>query len=213
MSRCQSMAGLTALGVVGLCLALFSSDPNPAEELAEVASPNARTRSESGGLSSPLWREIQALRLELSALQATQAELAARIEEIGAREEGEEDEGASEALEDEPAPGVQRLEALNEALERDGVDPAWSVRTEREIAVRLQRADLAGARFVDAICGATLCRVEIELPPSGDTDGTTRALHDVGPWGGASFVVVEQGDPAVAEIWVAREGHPLPRPG
>lgn len=213
MSRCQLMAGLTALGVAGLCLALFSSNPTPVEEPVEVASPNARPRGEPGGLSSPLWREIQGLRLELSALQATQAELAARIEEIGAREEEEEEEGAPIALEDEPSSGVQRLEVLSEALERDGVDPAWSVRKEREIAVRLQRADLAGARFVDAVCGASLCRVEIELPPSGDTDGTTRALHDLGPWGGASFVVVEQGDPAVAEIWVAREGHPLPRPG
>lgn len=123
------------------------------------------------------------------------------------------DKAGAPSPEDQPKAGDRRLAALAEALEREGEDPSWSAEAERQLAARVQGGNIAGAQLIDASCGTTLCRVELALPAEHVTDRTPWDLQLLSPWRGGALVSMGQGNPARVVVWVARQGHRLPRSG
>lgn len=132
---------------------------------------------------------------------------------ISAPGQGKTDEAGAPSPEDQSNAGTRRLAALAQALEREGEDPSWSAEAERQLAARVQGGNIAGAQLIDASCGTTLCRVELALPVERVTERTPWDLHMLAPWRGGALVSMGQGNPATVVVFVAREGHRLPRSG
>lgn len=107
-----------------------------------------------------------------------------------------------------PLPLPQRLAGYAARLAAEEPDPRWSGEAEVQLSRNLQ-PEGQEVQLVEASCGATLCRVELQL---GHPDAVTWALEGapqaVG-WDNVAFTSIEGHGPARAVLYVAREGYEL----
>jgi hypothetical protein len=170
--------------------------------------------------------ELRALRERLTRLDEAQASMARHLEELGAggalAESGAFPDAASGAAADvAPAPTEEQIaktaraatRTLEETFTAEPPDPEWAGRAELALTETYRNSEeLPGVNLLGAECRSTLCVLEVGL--DGDTS-PGEAYSDLvfaTPWPGESFIAIDEATGA-ALLYLAREGHSLPRAG
>lgn len=114
----------------------------------------------------------------------------------------------------DPNDGVAQAEAQHEsiqqALDKEALDPKWSGAAQAAVLNAYSGADFENVKFV-ASCKTTLCRVDIDMSQSKQPDIAARKLAFHQPWPAKSFMRVDTNTNR-AELYLARENHELPMP-
>jgi hypothetical protein len=107
--------------------------------------------------------------------------------------------------------GRQRAATITEAVDREPVDPDWGPATQTEITERFMIKAPLGFELQSVACKTSLCMAEIETP------SRKAGIQEVG-WHrflGLSRAYIhhgdEGGDTHRVTVFLARDGHPLPK--
>lgn len=207
----------SALVIAGLLLWLQSQD----EEQADASpAPRATTAKQSHSAEMrgqlALRREVAELRGELSELR----ESARRRAREGALDQPAQQ--VSDAQQDgkaidDPYGGMEPAERdaaiaddLRAAMNAEPADESWRDQTEATFHSAIARID--GADAVEVECRSTLCRVELAHATPGERTQGTDAFTTRIPWDASGYVHMVSSDPPTSVIYIARDGHDLPRP-
>jgi hypothetical protein len=205
---------LLAVVAAAAALALWTAMPTPpAGPSGEAATaPDAQ-------------QQLDALREELRGLRRQQAALGRKVDDAEAR--GAQPAGEDlEAVDVEPAAapvladpeaeaehGRRQLAALSELVETEQIDSRWARQAETSLREAFDDIpELAGVHVTDARCASTACRIRFGFD-EGDAHDNGKTLQVAlleTPWAAESYVHVPS-EGASAVVYLAREGHRLPR--
>ena len=212
------MSKWLALGSVGfVALACAVLALRPTTHVGPVANPSPRPDRAAiprrAVVDAGTRRVIHGLRDELDALREQQRDLQERLAEThpGPSLASEETGAAPHATAVEPD-AQRQLEALDRLVDREIVDGSWAHDAETSLRTALSSDEFEGMDVADVRCASTACRIEFAFD-GGQTEenGNTlkRAMFDL-PWSSPGFFHLP-GDQPIALMYVAREGHDLPR--
>lgn len=102
----------------------------------------------------------------------------------------------------------ERLLMLEASLHAEPVDKAWADETLASLTEGFTHSELADVKMVDAACGSTLCRVEVQLDPGKPKEENLQKLAMHRTWDGPTFVAVDA--TGNTQLYFAREGAELP---
>jgi hypothetical protein len=186
------------IGVIALLGATLAMGYDPIEPVPAPAAPAVASLAEAD------------LRNELRELRRQVAAVGARVSD-----EAPADDTEIEAA-PKPAPSSEetaaRFEhALAATIASEGDDPSWSRATEARIASALRSDAFAGTQLRAARCQRTLCRIELaHVDPDAQDNFLARVTHTP-PFNTRGYIKPSlPGDPAATEVYVARDGAPLP---
>ncbi|WP_437607348.1 hypothetical protein WMF20_42030 [Sorangium sp. So ce834] len=206
-------AGLLAVGAFAGAVFLARAYPAPAPRPAPGSGTADRdVEDRLAVVERRLDRERARLVSGSSALAAPAAQAA-----DAARGDGQED--AEEA--EEAAPRRTREEWARDVVDhytsfhaREADDPAWSSRTEAEMATVLREAELEGSSLDSVDCQSTVCRLELSHAGQDSQAHFLQHIPQQPPFDTAGFYHrVDTPDGASRTVlYVARAGHELPAP-
>lgn len=107
----------------------------------------------------------------------------------------------------------QHFAAIERKLAAEPVDVAWAPATERLIGETLARPIFAGSKLLSSACHSTLCRFEVSHASEADRRHFGSALPNRLPALPSGSMRRAEGDDARTIVYVAREGHQIPRDG
>jgi hypothetical protein len=187
---------LLAVGAIGLLAGVLVLIDRPAEPAsAAVIAPAPAPVAEVG------------LRNELRQLRGEIADVSARV--AGAPLAAEEPEAVPTRSARESAARFEQ--ALANRLASEGDDPAWSRATEARIATALRGDAFAGTQLRAARCQRTLCRIQLAHTDPDTQESFLAKVTHTPPFNTRGYIKPSlPGEPAATEVYVARDGHPLP---
>ncbi|MCG8424221.1 MAG: hypothetical protein MJE77_40530 [Proteobacteria bacterium] len=113
------------------------------------------------------------------------------------------DRGAEEAL-------AAQLSLLEDTIAAETLDQTWAASAVESLHQTFARDELTGVHLDRAECRNTFCRLEISFDTADHRDvGLHSAMHEL-PWQAEGFFHLA-GDSLEALVYLAREGHSLPR--
>ncbi|MBW2274863.1 MAG: hypothetical protein JRG96_16475 [Deltaproteobacteria bacterium] len=101
-----------------------------------------------------------------------------------------------------------QFQLLDTELSAERIDPAWSESATQSVIESLAKVSEQGLWLEHADCRTSFCRIDVGADPSASEDEILHAFRDIDPWSGEAFLHIENG---VGTIYMAREGHRLPR--
>ena len=104
-----------------------------------------------------------------------------------------------------------QIELMEKTIFTEETDPEWSSEAELALDEAYRSGEMEMVEIVDIDCRTTLCRVELSFDGSGSSEEDFFELVGLIPWGGQRFMRVDTGENAEAVVYLAREGHSLPR--
>jgi hypothetical protein len=184
-------------------------------------------RNEFTQLATKLTTEVDTLRQQLHQIDARQAAMASRSEQLS-EQEGlgkEELELSPEAVaeveavaltpEEEEQQIADQTQAQIELMEatvlREAIDPEWAPSAQKVLKETFQQEALSGMYLVDADCRTSLCRMEVVFDETLAPEDGFRMLTDNSPWQGQGFVRIGTDEDPSIMVYLAREGHSLPQ--
>ena len=106
---------------------------------------------------------------------------------------------------------LAQLQLFEDRLLEDGSDATWAPAAVETLHRAFRKDELASVHLDHAECGTSFCRLEVSFDSAEDGDkGLRIALQDM-PWRSEGFVHMSGGVTPEALVYVAREGHMLPR--
>jgi hypothetical protein len=180
-------------------IAAFRGRPTPQPGPAQAPS------SELEGQVAELQGELQVLRRQLQVLSR---------EEPGATPPAEADKPPPApplTQEEVSARDKRRFEGLAGKLAAEPLDHSWGPATERLIATTLEKPAFKGSKLVEATCRSTLCRLEVRHETEGDRRKFSSALPTRLPSLPSGSMRNAEGPERKTIVYVAREGHRVPR--
>jgi len=191
---------LVLVAVVAAALLSRGKPPN-------IGQSGAAAPADPSGELARMQGEMQLMRRQMSVMAQQQA---------GAKPAST----ASEATAPKPPPPTQeevsardkrRFENLGRKLAAEPVDRSWAPATERLIATTLQKPIFKGSKLLSATCRSTLCRFEVSHDSDVDRRKFGSTLPNRLPSLPSGSMRNAEGDERKTIIYVAREGHRIPR--
>lgn len=99
---------------------------------------------------------------------------------------------------------------IEETLQTEAPDPQWSGTAQQSLHEAFHSANIHGVTLEDAVCQTTLCRLKFNFDAQTSSDEGFRALQDAVPWEAAGFSRIDD-ETGEIEVYLAREGHDLPK--
>ena len=190
--------GIGAIAVLGGAVALLQDPPERAPATAAAAAP-----------ATPSLAEAQ-LRHELRQLRGDVAALKSGVADAVPAEPAEAEAAPSPAA--SPKEAMAKFErALATQIATEGDDPSWSRSTEARIADALRSDAFAGTKLRAARCQRTLCKIELAHVDADAQDTFLARVTHTAPFNTRGYIKPSlPGEDAATEVYVARDGHPLP---
>jgi hypothetical protein len=113
--------------------------------------------------------------------------------------------------EESAARDKRRFEGLARKLAAEPVDRQWGPATERLIADALAKPLFKGTKLLDATCHSTLCRFEVAHESDADRRRFASSLPSRLPQLPSGSMRNAEGPDRKTVVYVAREGHRVPR--
>lgn len=194
------MSRLVYLGIAAIAIlcGAWALLRDPVERAAGAAAPAAPALAEAE------------LRNELRQLRGQIATVNARVSNPAP--------AAAPGPEAAPQPSPSSLEqiarfehALADRIASEGDDPSWSRSTEARIADALRSDAFAGTQLRTARCQRTLCRIEVAHVDADAQDSFLMRVTHTPPLNTQGYIKPSlPGEPAATEVYVVRDGYPLP---
>ncbi len=167
---------------------------------------------------------------ELARMEEAQAELMRKVERLEALladagrgavsrddeqpladpEESEIDE-SPEAQEERMVARIrEQVELLETMLGRELVDKEWAKPAMIALRDAFETETAEGIDLLEADCRGSMCRIRLAFDPSRAEESFGR-LQAIVPWGGEAFFQIDDVGAGEAVLYLAREGHQLPR--
>lgn len=214
----MSTYSTSAVGVSG------ADGTNQEDDMAEPAA--ADLRSEVALLRSDLAEVQQQLRRLARTVQSAKSQAVREDKPTGTDETGytavsaalseqELREQEAKAIDEDYERSVARMEAGEAALRSESTDVIWSTQAAEALLAAFQNEELSGTAVRDLECRATLCRVELaHRNPERQLAFEQQFRFKIGTiLPRMTMHSEEQQDGTIsATIYLAREGHDLPRP-
>jgi hypothetical protein len=105
----------------------------------------------------------------------------------------------------------RHFEAIERELAAEPVDAAWAPATERIISDTMARPIFAGSKLLGSTCHSTLCRFEVSHASERDRRRFGSALPNRLPSLPSGSMRQGEGSEPRTIVYVAREGHQIPR--
>jgi hypothetical protein len=105
----------------------------------------------------------------------------------------------------------RRFEGLARRLAAEPLDLGWGPATERTIADTMKKPVFKGSKLLEATCRSTLCRFEVSHETDADRHRFSSALPTRLPSLPSGSMRNAEGPDRRTIIYVAREGHRVPR--
>lgn len=233
----MSAVGLLSLGlaIVGIGAAVFwihgsysashESSITESNSLVDINALKAEIREIKSGSSNLERRsakmnsELTSLRSQIVDLNHGQESIDRIIESSEASAPNDEEGVAAELTLEEEAEQVEAktlelIDLFEETILTEGTDPEWTILAELAIDEAAISEEMTKFNLVDAKCGTTMCRMELSFNGSESPEESFRKLVHFAPWQGEGFIRIQDGNdggPAQAVIYLAREGYTLPR--
>lgn len=118
---------------------------------------------------------------------------------------------AEEEMELADAEVRSQLELMEETVLTEETDAEWSKEAELALDQVYSKEEMEQVERVDVECRTTLCRIELFFDESAIPEEAFRNLAHLTPWEGEGFMRMDDGDKAQAVVYLAREGHSLPK--
>ena len=203
---CLLLAGLAAAAAMTWVVAAAWVDRRGA--------PTAVTRALAGEeAANELRADLEVLRRQVAARAVEQAARGGAPPVLSAREAADRASAALAAA--DPAHAAardrRRFAALAGKLEAEAVDPAWAPATERLVAETLTKPVFAGSTLLGATCRSTLCRLEVQHESEDHRRRFARTLPTRLPALPSGSMRNGEGEALTSIVYVAREGHRIPR--
>ncbi len=188
-------------------------------EIKEIKSGNSNLEQRSAKMNS----ELTSLRSQIVDLNQGQESIdriaSAGIESSEASAPDDEEGVAAELTLEEEAEQVEAktlelIDLFEETILTEGTDPEWTILAELAIDEASISEEMTEFNLVDAKCGTTMCRIELSFNGSKSPEESFRKLVHFAPWQGEGFIRIQDGNeggPAQAVVYLAREGYTLPR--
>jgi len=113
--------------------------------------------------------------------------------------------------EESSARARRRFEGLAQKLEAEPVDHSWGPATERLIDSTMKKAEFKGSKLLVATCHSTLCRLEVSHETEADRRRFSSTLPTRLPSLPSGSMRNAEGPERRTIVYVAREGHRVPR--
>lgn len=207
------------LGAIALAIAALpgGEDARPVQEEATSGG-----KAEHDGLRvRALEHRVAAMNRRQSALDDELAQVRATLDQPEAAPEharppaGGDPGAASEAGRGEQIERaiVQITDTMETSLDREVRDPTWAQDTEAEISRFLDHDAYQGVALEDAECRSAMCRVAMRFEGEQELRYFIEKALNEHPWKyNAQMVPRSPDDMLSVNLYIARQGHALPRP-
>ncbi|MEL6349351.1 MAG: hypothetical protein AAFV53_39985 [Myxococcota bacterium] len=167
---------------------------------------------------------LDLLRAEISQLRREQNTLTDDIDDLYAQADKAADDGDEETQETSAEAAVPELSAeelealtsnqvklLDEHVIGETPDRTWKEQAEAAIDQMIREQSFEAGSVVETECARSICRLEFAFDDERALDSGSGDALKITPWPGESFYIIEGGDTPRVVLYLAREGHSLPR--